>query len=937
MSRRLRFLLGGALAACAVAPQRAARAAGGSPLPAVPGVAAEGSRGTPGAVSEPVDGRDQVVYFLMTDRFADGDPANNDQKAGEFNPADGRFYSGGDLAGVRSKLDYLQDLGATAVWITPPVANVWYDPVLKMAGYHGYWAADFKKVDAHLGTLEDYRGLSSDLHRRGMLLIQDIVTNHTGDFFSYQGPYDPADPAKNFRLKAGMVPSRPTQHPFSMNDAGQAGARRLAAYHWTPDVADFNDEAQLLTHQVSGLDDLDTGQQLVRRVLRGSYDYWIEAVGVDGFRIDTARYVEHDFWRDFLHSTDPAVPGVEVFARRQGKEGFLTFGEVWTNATPFADKEDVLTASYLGAADRPEMRAVLNFPLALELRAVFAKGAPPARLKYRLESMNRHYAGGRASVNFIDNHDMPRFLSESSEEGLIQALAALFTIPGMPVVYAGTEVGLSETRGSMFAGGFGSGGRDHFDRRHPLYGVIKSLAALRRAHPALRRGALVPLDGAAWGAGPLAYRLDLGEERLLVLFNTADEEMLLAHLETGLAEGTRLEPLFSRGAEARGLKAGVGGRLLTRLPARSTLVLKAGARSRAEPERPGGFSGMALAAGAVEPQESETLEAGVMITRTRGGSVRKGKVTVEGSSAGLDSVSVIVDGRLGRPIPARVLTDERWVAELDGGSLPDGEHSLVAMGVAGSTTVWSPARAIPIDLPFVLSASVEDPVGDDKGPTGTYRYPLAPGFQGRADIQRVQLFRRGSAAKLVIKLANGVSDVWNPAFGFDHVCFDVYVDLPEAVPGRKGQAALPRLHAGMKGGGDWDFAAFLAGWKVGLYSSEGAAAEGFGPSLQPAPRVKADKKEGTVEVELDLHAFKGAPSFDGARFYVTAWDYDGVEGKLRPLAEEPAEFVFGGGEPDGPRIMDDTAVFPEDRATERYREEAPPPHAVRARPGERKR
>ena len=142
-------------------------------------------------VPESVEWRDQVVYFLMTDRFADGDHTNNDQKAGEFNPADGGLYSGGDLAGVRSKLDYIQGLGATAVWLTPPVANVWYDPVLKMAGYHGYWAADFKKVDAHLGILEDYRGLAADLHRKGMLLIQDIVTNHTGDFFSYSGPRDP--------------------------------------------------------------------------------------------------------------------------------------------------------------------------------------------------------------------------------------------------------------------------------------------------------------------------------------------------------------------------------------------------------------------------------------------------------------------------------------------------------------------------------------------------------------------------------------------------------------------------------------------------------------------------------------------------------------------------------------------------------------------------
>ncbi|MBI5209634.1 MAG: alpha-amylase [Elusimicrobia bacterium] len=860
-----------------------------------------------------VDWPDQVVYFLMTDRLDDGDPANDDQKRGEYNPADGGFYSGGDLAGIRRRLDYIQGLGMTAVWLTPPVANVWYDPVLKMTGYHGYWAEDFGRMDAHVGTMGAYAALSADLHRRGMSLIQDIVTNHVGDFFRYEGAHDPKEPAKNFRLKAGLVPPRPSQYPFSMNDAAKEDQRALAAYHWTPDIADFNDERQLATCQVSGLDDLNTSDPLVRRTLRESYGRWIKDAGVDGFRIDTARYVEHDFWNDFIHSTDTAAPGVEVLARGLGKPDFLTFGEVWTNVTPFSDKEDILTVGYLGSPAVPEMKAVLNFPLALELRAVFAKGAPPARLKYRLEALDRHYDGGRASVNFIDNHDMPRFLAEGGEPGLVQALAALFTLPGMPVVYAGTEQGFTETRAAMFAGGFGSGGKDHFDAEHRLYAAIKGLAALRRDHAAFRRGRLVPLYGAPGGAGPLAYRLDHEGGGALVLFNTADEEMLLAQLETGLPAGTLLEPLFARSIPSQPLRTGRKGRLLLRLPARAVLVLRAA---------PGG------------QVSEESVESGVMITRVAGGSppadkgrvpARPGKgkgaparaprpasaqVTVEGSSAGVGEVSLIVDGRLAEPLKARKLAYERWVVEFDGASLPDGEHTLIARGATESGEVWSPVRGLKIDLPFVPSASVDDPVGDDKGPGGLYRYPLAEGFQGRADIAKVALSRRGSSAKLVIKMANGISDVWNPAFGFDHACFDVYIDFPESVMGRKGAAALPRLNASMKDGADWDFAAFLAGWKIGLYASAEATAAGFGPALPAAPKVSADKKEGSLEVVLDLRAFKGVRSFDGARFYVAAWDYDGVEGKLRPLAREPAEFSFGGGEPGGPLIMDDTALFP---------------------------
>ena len=131
------------------------------------------------------DWRDQVIYFVLTDRFADGDPTNNNQGAGEFNPAKSSHYSGGDLKGIQQKLDYIQGLGATALWLTPPVANQWWSEKAQYAGYHGYWATDFTNIDAHYGTLADYQQLSRALHGRGMYLIQDIVVNHTGNFFGY--------------------------------------------------------------------------------------------------------------------------------------------------------------------------------------------------------------------------------------------------------------------------------------------------------------------------------------------------------------------------------------------------------------------------------------------------------------------------------------------------------------------------------------------------------------------------------------------------------------------------------------------------------------------------------------------------------------------------------------------------------------------------------
>jgi glycosidase len=132
---------------------------------------------------ESPDWRDQIIYFLMIDRFNDDNPANDDQVYNEYNPNRESHYSGGDIPGITAKLDYMQRLGATSIWLTPPVANQCWNNASSYSGYHGYWARDFKKVDEHYGTLEDYQRLSHELHQRNMYLIQDIVVNHTGIFF----------------------------------------------------------------------------------------------------------------------------------------------------------------------------------------------------------------------------------------------------------------------------------------------------------------------------------------------------------------------------------------------------------------------------------------------------------------------------------------------------------------------------------------------------------------------------------------------------------------------------------------------------------------------------------------------------------------------------------------------------------------------------------
>ncbi|HLL12265.1 MAG TPA: alpha-amylase family glycosyl hydrolase, partial [Rubrivivax sp.] len=192
------------------------------------------------------DWRDQVIYLVMTDRFADGDAGNNDQGHGEFKAGDASRYNGGDLRGLIERLPYIRGLGATAVWITPPVANQWLEPAGQYSGYHGYWAQNLLQVDRHLGSLADYQQLSHALHTQGMYLVQDIVVNHMGNYFGYQS-WKPRRPALGWQGFTDTAPTaRPTQPPFHLNDPRQRDQRQAAIYHWTPDVADYTQRTQEL-------------------------------------------------------------------------------------------------------------------------------------------------------------------------------------------------------------------------------------------------------------------------------------------------------------------------------------------------------------------------------------------------------------------------------------------------------------------------------------------------------------------------------------------------------------------------------------------------------------------------------------------------------------------------------------------------------------------
>jgi len=834
------------------------------------------------------DWRDQVIYFLMTDRFADGDPRNNDQGTGEFKPVSADHFQGGDLKGVAGKLDYIRGLGATAVWITPPVANQWLGPGGHSAGYHGYWGQDFSRVDRHLGTLADYQRLSDRLHRAGMFLVQDIVLNHTGDYFWYDhAQWRPADPTQGYHANDQTPPSpAPTQWPFSLNDPRRAADRRAGIYHWTPNVADYADRTQELAWQMSGLDDLNTDNPVVRRALRQSYGHWVRAVGVDAFRVDTAFYVPEGLFTDFLHARDPQAPGINPVARQTGRRNFFSFGEGFGIDAPGEDRQTRKIEGYTGAQRLPGM---LNFPLYGALGEVFARGRPTVELAQRISTMMTLHHDPHRLVTFVDNHDVDRFLAGGSEAGLRQALLALMTLPGIPALYYGTEQGFTAQRAAMFSSGQGPGGRDRFNTDAPLYRYLRDATALRKTNRLFSRGVPTLLASSGTGPGALAWRTDHAGRAALVVFNTAEHETLLDHLATGLPEGTVLEAAFGIDGRPPRQVVGAGGELSLALPPRAGLVWwvsgpTTGARKPSTKTSPAA-SGLTLDALPAEPL--------------------RGAVVARGSGSSSAAFQLVLNGDLARAPTVQPAADGRWLAEVDTSDLidPHQVHTLVAW--RRSDGAVSAARNFRVERAWTLMAEHHDPADDDTGPNGRYQYPSDPSFaaQRSMDLRQVRVRTAGGAMEIELRMA-GLSRVWNPPHGFDHLALSVFIELP-GLP--DGATALPFQAANLPEGMRWHRRLRVHGWRNALFSNEGAGAAADGTPLAPAATVAADAARQTITLTLPSAALGRPLSLSGAKVYVSTWDYDGG---YRPLAADPAPWAIGGGDPVlGAKVMDDTPVI----------------------------
>lgn len=823
------------------------------------------------------DWRDQIIYSILVDRFNDGDPSRNDQGSGEYAPEKPSHYSGGDIQGVTDKVEYIKELGATAVWLTPVLANQWWDPTVLYSGYHGYWPVSFKHIDQHFGSLDDYKNLSDSLHRNSMYLIKDAVVNQVAHFYHYDGEYNPNDRTENFKLNTQAIPPKPVMLELDMFNILNPEHAKADLYHWTPPIKDYTDPNPevRLTHQLELVNDLNTSNPTVRKILKESYSYWIKEVGIDGYRFDAAKYVEHDFWNDFLHSAD----GIYEAAAVTGRQDFLTMGEVYNISKPLETSAEKEIISYLGTPEKPELRTLIGFPLFSEMTQVFNYGKPTSYLSFRLNAHMEIYPDPHMVPNFINNHDTQRFLAGGNVDGWKQALAVLMTMPGIPILFQGDEQGLAVSRQAMFEGGYLSD-KDRFDQNSEMFQYIRSLAHLRRAHKLFTRGALEIIADTPRGPGAFAYKRTFKQDVAFVLINTSDHHAtLLNQIPTGLAAGQQLKPLFTSNISIeKDILTGPGGHLTLTLPARSALVLSA--TDKVFPIK------QTHEIVIDENYEGEVLNDDTLLTGTISQPNVELKLVINGNVDYAQTFYADATGKWQTTLPIKSYGEHQNQYEIFSEAL-----NIASQSYYYHSKVPAPA----------INISASDPLFDDKGRNGNYSAPTHHTMSGEMDIRAVNVKSGGSILQLDI-VTRDTSDIWAPMNEFDHAVFNIFFDFPDT----DGLSVLPELNDDAPAGFTWNLAHIVHGYGNSVYRTEGATAEQAGKKESMKVNIAVDHDNKTLSLTYDGESM-GIKDWAGTKIYISTWDVDN-RGSYRMLAPEASEWIFGGGGMQDSLILDEVLI-----------------------------
>lgn len=514
-----------------------------------------------------------LIYFVFPDRYLNGDISNDSFEG--YNPTHTAFFHGGDLKGLTGTctpgdngLARIKELGFTAVWVTPLIVQ--QKPTPSGAGYHGYWGVDFLNVDPHLGTKEDLLAFAECAKKLNLKLILDIVTNHTGDVIAYkdQEAFIPADlsTAKN---------------PAWLND--------LSNYNNVGDISRcWGQGSCSILGDFYGLDDLATQKPVVYNGWADVYGQWIKDYGLSGFRVDTARHVDDEFFKNWS-------PQINAAAESVGIKNFTIFGEVW----------DVNPINLMNYIRRNKIQTVLDFPFQ-RTATEFAAGYSDAKTLQNLFAYDDLYttANSNASnlVTFLGNHDMGRAgkIIESkrinpASELLPRTLlghSLMYLTRGIPSVYYGDEVGMIGTgsgndqlaRQDMFptrvemwktekrigSAPIGTGNSFDLTDKHPIAIYLKELAQLRGSNPALANAAM-QVRYAKDSVFAISKKDEKENREYLVTFNNS-QKMAKVTITTATSEGGWRLLLGKTGVKV------AGDQVTLTVPPLSTVVMKANQR-----------------------------------------------------------------------------------------------------------------------------------------------------------------------------------------------------------------------------------------------------------------------------------------------------------------------------------------------------------------------
>ena len=534
---------------------------------AAPGLRAIGIRTAGGVAAIPLElqaplqraGRfqgfspDDAMYLLMPDRFANGDPGNDDPAVskGLLDRTKGRFYHGGDLRGVIDRLPYLKDLGVTAIWLNP-----WYDNVnhvnqretydgQAITDYHGYGAVDFYAVEERLGDLATLRELVDRAHALGLKIVQDQVANHSGPYH----PWVKDSPTPTWYYGTQEKHLANTWQTWTLQDPYSTPELRKATLEgWFIDILPDFDQ-----------DDPEVARYTIQNTL-----WWVGVSGLDGIRQDTLPYVGRRFWKEWMAAIKKEYPDLRVV------------GEMF-------DADPALVSFFQGGVERYDgldsgVDTLFDFPTYFEIREAFARGGSLRKVAMML-ARDYLYRDPSSLVTFLGLHDVPRFMNEPgvSTASLKSAFTFLATTRGTPLVYYGDEIALAgggdPDNRRDFPGGWKGDARNAFDAagrtadEESVHAHVRTLLRLRQESPALRRGRTVNLHV---GDHTWAYARVLDGHAAIVAISTdpAPAALDLPAAPMGLAEGTRLRDRAGSLGEVRV----EGGRLHLTLPPGSSGV-----------------------------------------------------------------------------------------------------------------------------------------------------------------------------------------------------------------------------------------------------------------------------------------------------------------------------------------------------------------------------